>query len=197
VRDDFTHREREPAERGRLTSEDRPGAALPMNARRLESYASPHARATWYEGILTCGEIDLEPPDGIAPDATLLAAARKLAGAQSSFLPVWQEERPRGALYVEDLLNAIADGRDAARTRVAEVASTLVPTVGRQTLLVDAVRLMIGAFLRRIPVLADDERIGGFVTLAEAAALADRDPAVRDALGQMALSPSLWARRFR
>jgi CBS-domain-containing membrane protein len=72
-----------------------------------------------------------------------------------------------------------------------------LPTVQRYTLLADAVRLMLGNFLRRIAVIDDREELVGFVTMAEAAAMADRDAAVRDLFGEITFSPSVWARRFR
>jgi len=103
----------------------------------------------------------------------------------------------RAGVYLDDLLRALGEGADAAHTPVRTIESRLLPTVTHQTLLADAVRLMIASYLRRVPLLGEGGRLVGFVTLSEAAAMADRDPAVREALEQTALSPSLWARRFR
>ena len=152
MRDDFTWHPGEPAERGRLAPDDRPGGALPMNPLQAPSYASPYARVRWPAGALTCNEVGLE---------------------------------------------SVAAGADPGATPVGEVASPLLPTVQPDALLADAVRVMIGSFLRRIAVVDDHEELVGFVTMSEAAARAERDPAVRDLLGELAFSPSVWARRFR
>ena len=197
MRDDFTEHAGEPAERGRLVPDDRPGAALPMNAMRSPDYASAYARMRWRTGILTCGEIGLEPPQSISAHENLCVAAHRFACAQIGFLPVVEAGRLQGALYIEDLLKAVGCATDCHATRVGQVASKLLPTVQKHTLLADAVRLMIGSYLRRIAVTDDHDKLVGFVTMSEAAALADRDPAVRELLGQITLSPSLWARRFR
>ena len=197
MRDDFTEHVGEPAERGRLVPTDRPGAALPMSAMRAESYANRSARAFWKAGTLTCGEIGLEPPETIGADENLCVAAKRLGMSQSGFLPVTDGNHLRGAIYIDDVLKAVGGGTDCHQQLVGQVASKLLPTVQKHTLLADAVRLMIGSFLRRIAVVDDHEQLAGFVTLSEAAAMADRDPAVRELLEQVTLSPSLWARRFR
>jgi CBS domain-containing protein len=168
-----------------------------MNPMRSPSYASAHARMRWRTGILTCGEIGLEPPQAIGAHENLCVAAHRFACSHLGFLPVVEGERLRGALYIEDLLKAVGCATDCHETRVGQVASKLLPTVQRHTLLADAVRLMIGSYLRRVAMTDDHDKLVGFVTMSEAAAMADRDPAVRDLLGQITLSPSLWARRFR
>ena len=168
-----------------------------MSPQRSPGYARPRARASWYAGTFTCGEIGIEPADALAPAGTLAEAARRMAGSQAGFLPVCEEGRVRGAVYLDDLLRALGEGADALNTPVATVESRLIPTVTCDTLLADAVRLMTASYLRRVPLVEQGGRLLGFVTLSEAAALADRDPAVREAFEQLSLSPSLWARRFR
>ena len=197
MRDEFTEQAGEPAERGRHVPDDRPGAALPMNAMHSPDFASAFARMRWRTGILTCGEIGLEPPQSIDAHESLCVAAKRFACAQFGVLPVIEGGRLCGALYVDDLLKAVGMATICHETRVGQVASKLLPTVQKHTLLADAVRLMIGSYLRRIAVIDAHDKLVGFVTMSEAAAMAERDPAVRELLGQITLSPSLWARRFR
>ena len=168
-----------------------------MSSMRTESYADRSARAFWRTGTLTCGEIGLEPAETIGAAENLCVAAKRMAVLQSGFLPVVDGGHLRGAIYLEDILKAVGGGTDCHHQLVGQVASKLLPTVQKHTLLADAVRLMIASFLRRIAVVDDHEQLAGFVTLSEAAAMADRDPAVRELLEQVTLSPSLWARRFR
>lgn len=168
-----------------------------MSSMRSESFANRSARAFWKVGTLACGEIGLEPPETIGAHENLCVAAKRLSGSQSGFIPVVEDGRLRGAIYLDDILKAVGGGTDCHQQLVGQVASKLLATVQKHTLLADAVRLMIGSFLRRIAVVDDHEQLVGFVTLSEAAAMADRDQAVRELLEQVTLSPSLWARRFR
>jgi CBS domain-containing protein len=194
--DDFSGREGEPAERGRFAAEERPAAGLPMSALQPPGYASPHARYRWRPGFLLCGEIGLEPPERVEPRHTMAEAASRLLGSQAGYLPVVSEGRLSGAVLLEDLLSAAGKGEALQSVPVSRIAVRRLPTVRRETLLADAVRLMIANCLRRIPVVDTEDHLLGFVTLSEAAALADRDPAVRDVLGAVGLSPSFWARRM-
>ena len=80
---------------------------------------------------------------------------------------------------------------------ISQMISTLVPTCAPHSTLGDAVRLMLSCYLRKIPVVDDTGALLGLLTLAEAAASADKDPTIADLLERFALSPSLFARRMR
>ena len=56
---------------------------------------------------------------------------------------------------------------------------------------------MIACYLRKIPVVGDAGGLEGILTLSEAVAAAERDPAVREVLELLAGSRSLFARRWR
>src|SRR5262249_28304334 len=107
------------------------------------------------------------------------------------FVAVVREGRLHGVVYVESVLRWMADAR--VPEGIESIVSLQIPTCRPQSLLVDAVRQMLAYHVRRIPVIDETGLLLGLLPLAVAAAAAERDPAVRDAL-EGALTPSLFAR---
>jgi CBS-domain-containing membrane protein len=172
-------------------------SALPDEATtRHATGAHPRARIGWSDGLLTVADALLELPDAVRLDAPLAEVAGRMAQGGAGLLPVTDESgRLLGAIDVEQLLEALAHGDTAKSAR--SLLTVLVPACRPDTTLADAIRQMVTCYVRRLPVVASDGRLLGQLPLAEAVANADRDPALRDLLESLALSPSLWARRWR
>ncbi|HZS35529.1 MAG TPA: CBS domain-containing protein [Polyangia bacterium] len=180
--------------RGVPVSLSRPAGALPFSPLVRQAYApSPIARLGWAQGLIRCGEVPLEPARAIDRRALVSSVARLLA-ERGGFVPVVERERFVGVVYVEDLLEAVADKLDSPT--VAGLVSPQIPTCSPASALVDAVRAMLACYLLRIPVVGDRGELVGLLSLSVAAAAGERDPAVRDVL-EAALSPSLFARAWR
>jgi CBS domain-containing protein len=110
-------------------------------------------------------------------------------------LPVVGDDgRLLGALYVDALLACVASERIPADVR--PLISRQLPTCKRASTVYDAVRQMIACHLMEIPVVDDQERLLGVLTLSEAAAAGERDPVVRE-LFEALTSPSLFAEPWR
>lgn len=153
----------------------------------------PRARLGWTEGASTVGELGIEPPDAATLDTPLHEVAERMRTGDSGMLPLVDEERRLvGAVYIEGLLARFGVGGTAR-----DVATPLVPTSRRDTPLCDALREMLNCRLRRLPILDEQGRLLGQLPITECVAAADRDPRVRDLLSATALSPSLWAKRWR
>jgi CBS domain-containing protein len=73
-------------------------------------------------------------------------------------------------------IRATADGREPSRTKVAEVMSTDVAYCLEDQEVAEAVSLMETRQIRRLPVLSQDKRLVGIVSLGDIAVHAgDRD----------------------
>jgi CBS domain-containing protein len=175
----------------------RPQGALPYSPLVKQAYApQPLARLGWGQGLITVGEVMLEPAScALGPDDSLRAAAQQMLRDEAGFVPVCDHERFLGVVYMEAILHSVADDRTVPS--VAKVLSTQIPTCERRSALVDAVRQMIACYLRKIPVVGDAGELVGLLTMSEAAAAGARDPAVAEVLERFAASPSLFARRMR
>jgi CBS domain len=182
--------------RGLPLALSRPQGALPYSPIVRNAYAGqPRARIGWGHGLISVGECLLEPPDALSPDDTLQTAAKRMLRDDVGYVPVCRDGRFIGAVFIEAVLQSVAD--DRTPPNLAQVVSTQIPTCAPYSALVDAVRQAIACYLRRIPVVGDAGELVGLLTLSEAAAAGERDPAVLEVIERFAGSPSLFARSLR
>ena len=183
--------------RGLPVALSRPQGALPYSPVTRQAYATQaRGRLGWAQGLVTVGDVTLEPASSaIAPGDPLRLAAQRMVKDEAGFVPVCDGGRLVGVVYIDAVLQCVADDRNVPN--VAQVLSTQIPTCRRDSLLVDAVRQMIACYLRKIPVVGDAGELVGLLTLSEAGAAAARDPAVAEVIERFAGSPSLFARRMR
>lgn len=182
--------------RGVPVTLSRPAAALPSSPLVRQAYA-PHPRAHlgWAQGLTSVADVRLEPAScALTPSDTLALAAKQMLRDEADFVPVCDGRRLVGVVFVEGILQCVAD--DRTPPSLATVLTSQIPTCGLQSLLVDAVRQMIACYLRKIPVVGDAGELVGLLTMSEAVAAAVRDPAVGEVIERFASSPSLFARRM-
>ena len=175
----------------------RPAGALPYSPIVKQAYAPhPLARIGWGQGIITVADVTLEPSCCALSSADSLAtAARLMLDDEAGFVPVCDGGRLVGVVYIDAVLQLVADGRTSPT--LADVLSTQIPTCALKSALVDAVRQMIACYLRKIPVVGDEGQLLGLLTMSEACAASARDPAVAEVIDRFASSPSLFARLMR
>ena len=106
-------------------------------------------------------EIMTPAPPALPLDAPLTEAARFMRDAQTAEVLVIHDDRLCGLLTDRDIVvRAVADGRDLAATRLAEICSAGVVTVGPDDTADTALRLMRDRAIRRLPVIADGRPVG-------------------------------------
>ncbi|HEX8953886.1 MAG TPA: CBS domain-containing protein, partial [Polyangia bacterium] len=110
----------------------RPQGALPYSPLVQQAYAGhPLARLGWGQGLITVGDVTLEPAVcALAPSDSLRAAAQKMLHEEAGFVPVCERGRLLGVVYVEAVLESVADDRTVPS--VATVLSTQIPTCERK-----------------------------------------------------------------
>ena len=98
----------------------------------------------------------------ISEDATLQAAAKRMADARVNSLVVRPEgrEEPFGIITSSDVVDALADGRDPSTSLVGEVATAPLVTVTPGVPVAYAARLMRRANLRHLAVFNGREVVG-------------------------------------
>jgi CBS domain-containing protein len=181
--------------RGVPVTLSRPGGALPFSPLVRQAYApAPRARIGWAQGVIRVADVTIDAPCAVAPDETLSRVAACLRDDEAGFVPIVSGRRFVGVVWLDDLLAAVADGRNLPDVR--SLVSAQIPTCAPESVLVDAVRQMIACWLRRIPVVGDGGELVGVLALATAAQAGERDPAVRDVL-EAANTPALFARRWK
>jgi CBS domain-containing protein len=94
------------------------------------------------------------------PDDTLAEAARKMWQQQTGSLLVIDGEDLVGILTERDILKAVATDMPLDDTRISQVMSKDLVTVGPGTSLREAARVMAERWIRHLPVLDNGKLVG-------------------------------------
>ena len=94
------------------------------------------------------------------PDDTLGEAAGKMLKQQTGSLLVLDGEDLVGILTERDVLKAVATGVNMKDTRVSEVMTKDLVTVGPQTSLREAAKIMADRWIRHLPVMDAGKLVG-------------------------------------
>ena len=114
----------------------------------------------------------------VSPDSTIKDAAQLLKSKDFGSVPVVEGRKVVGILTDRDIvIRIVADGRDPASSRVAEVMSKDIVTIRENTDLQEAERLMHDRQLRRLPVLNDQGELVGYLAMAKVARTASPEQA--------------------
>jgi CBS domain-containing protein len=120
-----------------------------------------------------CHELMTKDPVCCLPESTVADAARLMKRENIGPIPVIENEQTRklvGIVTDRDLaLKIVAEGRDAASTKVEAVMTRKVVTCRADDDLQKALDAMSEHQLRRIPVVDNDSRILGIISQADVA----------------------------
>lgn len=112
--------------------------------------------------------------------ATLVEVAQRMREANIGVLPVVENGRLRGMITDRDLVvRGMARGMDAAQTPVRYIATEELAAARQDWSVEDAMAVMSECQVGRLPVVDDDQRVVGIVTLSS---LALRSRGQREAL---------------
>lgn len=109
-------------------------------------------------------------PTTLAPDATIVEAARAMRDEDAGIMPVVDGDRLEGVVTDRDIaVRVVAEGRDPNDVHVREVMSGRLVTVDPAQDIDEAMRLMAEHQVRRLPVCEEDGRIVGMLAQADVA----------------------------
>ena len=116
---------------------------------------------------MSVGRICVRSVDTVAMGESVLVAARRMHSRNvGSLIVVDKGQRPLGFLTDRDLVvRVIAECRDPNETIVSEVMSRFPRTIREETPIEEALGIMRCGPFRRVPVVADDGRLVGIVSL--------------------------------
>jgi CBS domain-containing protein len=114
-------------------------------------------------------------PTTCETSAKVTDAARVMAQEDVGPIPVVESGRVVGIVTDRDIVvRVVAEGRDPSSITVGEIASSDLATVGPDTDLDEALRVMAQRQVRRLPVV-EGERLVGIVAQADVARAADEE----------------------
>lgn len=117
----------------------------------------------------TARDLMTSPAECLAPDDSLVEAARMLSRHDVGSMPVVDDETLVGVLTDRDIVvRGVAEGLDPADTRVSAVMSASVVTVEADSDALAVAGVLAANQIRRVPVLEGD-RVVGVVSQADVA----------------------------
>jgi CBS domain-containing protein len=113
----------------------------------------------------------------VSAGASLKDAAKKMKDLDVGLIPVCDGDRLKGVLTDRDItIRATADGRDPSKTKVSQVMSTDLAYCLEDQEVEEAVSVMEARQIRRLPIVNQDKRLIGIISLADIAVhVGDRD----------------------
>lgn len=137
-------------------------------------------------GAQNVGDIMTRPPRTLDVTASVMDAATVMREGDFGDVVVLEEGQLCGILTDRDIVvRVLATGDDPSIVRVGDVCSRVLTTVSESDGLGDAVRLIRAKAVRRLPVLDDDGKLVGIVSLGDLALA--RDP--KSTLGDISAAP--------
>jgi CBS domain-containing protein len=125
-------------------------------------------------------EVMTTNPVTLAPDAPIAEAARAMRDNDTGAILVSEGDHVRGLVTDRDIaVRAVADGRDPDRTSVGEIATTDLRTVDADSSVEDAIAVVRGSDVRRVPVVEDGKPVG-IVSIGDLAIERDEESALAD-----------------
>ncbi|MGH7386006.1 MAG: CBS domain-containing protein [Candidatus Rokuibacteriota bacterium] len=119
-------------------------------------------------------------PRILSADAMISEAAEVMRRDDIGDVVVVEEDRLYGILTDRDIvIRVLAEGQDPSQTRIGNVCSREVATIGPEDSVGQAVRLMREKAIRRLPITEDDEVVG-ILTIGDIAVERDSRTALAD-----------------
>lgn len=106
----------------------------------------------------------------VTPSTSLKDAASKMAEDRIGFLPIGENDRLQGTVTDRDIvIRAVCQGKDPNTTRISEVLTDELIYCTENEDVDQVVRKMSEKQVRRLPVINDDKRLVGVVSIGDLA----------------------------
>ena len=153
-------------------------------------------RTHWNREPYTVRDIMTRDPQSVKPHNTLRDAARLMKDEHVGILPVVDEERRlRGIITDRDLVvRALAEDRPVTQSRTEELMTREVEAITEDEEIREVLHLMGRKQVRRLPVVDEQDRLIGMVSISDIAQKADFDEELQEALEQISARRSFWSR---
>jgi CBS domain-containing protein len=157
-----------------LIARRRASSKGPFFATALRGTVIPHLRMTiavgYPEASMKVSDVMTPEVEAVKPDDTLRTAAELMADLDSSALPVGENDLLIGVITDRDItIRAVVEGRDPEKTTVRQAMSPEVLYCFDDENVADVSQKMGEWWVRRLPVVNQDKRLIGIVSLGDLA----------------------------
>jgi CBS domain-containing protein len=110
---------------------------------------------------------DLMTPAAVtdAADDTLAEASARMWQQQTGSLLIMEGDKLNGIVTERDVLRVVAEGKDPKATTVREIMTTELVTVSPNESIKGAAEIMFAKWFRHLPVVTDDGKVVGILSL--------------------------------
>ncbi len=114
----------------------------------------------------TLSKRELKPFVAVGPDATVMEAIQGMIDNNVSATVILEGEQLRGMFTERDVVTRVVmKKRDPETTRVSEVMTTAVKTIGHEAERRVALKLMLSAHVRHLPVVNGEGKVVAMLSM--------------------------------
>jgi CBS domain-containing protein len=148
-------------------------------------------------GPLNCGDIMTKDVTTCQLQTPLREVAEKMEDEDVGSIPVVDEnDRLIGIITDRDIVcRVLAEGRDTRKSTAADAMSQDIVSVNREESIIDAIHKMGESQVRRLPVVDQNYRLRGIISMADIALEAERNLELANALEHISQPAPFRARR--
>jgi CBS domain-containing protein len=144
---------------------------------------------------MRCREIMTRDLRTAPRDTTLQQAAAMMRDGDMGAVPVVENDRLIGIVTDRDIVvRCIAEGKDAF-TPIGEAMTTEIFSVRPDDFVFEAVRLMGDKQVRRIPVISDDGKLAGIISMADVALETEDELEIAETLEEISSGSGFWTKK--
>lgn len=128
----------------------------------------------------------------LSPEATIKEAAENMREANIGAIPICEDGRLLGMITDRDIaVRAVAEGRNPEETRIREIMSEDILSCSEEQPVGEAAKLMQEKQVRRLPVVDQEQRVVGIVSLDDLATRAGEHGLSGKTLEEVATKPEM------
>lgn len=128
--------------------------------------ATPSSRVSGKERSVGLLKIATVPPAMVGPSATVHEAVEVMKEGNVGAVAVVEDEKLIGIFTERDLMNRVVSPRlDPETTSVSDVMTREVISARRDMAYGDALRMMVGKHFRHIPVVDENDKVTGMLSV--------------------------------
>ena len=141
---------------------------------------------------MRCREIMTRELRTATRETSLQEAAAMMRDGDVGAVPVVEEGRLVGIVTDRDIVvRCVADGREVS-TPVGEAMTIEIFSVRPDDFVFEAVRLMGDKQIRRIPVISEDGKLAGIISMADVALETEDDLEIAETLEEISSGSGFW-----
>jgi CBS domain-containing protein len=144
---------------------------------------------------MRCREIMTRDVRTATRTMTLRDIAGMMRDGDMGAVPVVEDGRLVGIVTDRDIVvRCVAEGRDS-ETPISEAMTTEIFSVGPDDFTFEAVRLMGDKQVRRIPVISEDGKLAGIISMADVALDTEDELEIAETLEEISSGSAFWSKK--